>query len=79
MKLVNKGKDGGDLDRQYQLVHSLIEHNLVDEYRLMIDPLILGAGKRIFQEDGTQQALELVESKPTKTGAVPATYAPTSG
>jgi dihydrofolate reductase len=76
-----KQEEGGDLlvIGSSQLVHTLIEHDLVDEYRLMIDPLILGAGKRIFQEDGTSQALELVDSKTTKTGAVLATYAPTTG
>jgi dihydrofolate reductase len=76
-----KQEEGGDLlvMGSTQLVHTLIEHDLVDEYRLMIDPLILGAGKRIFQEDGTNQALELVDSKTTKTGAVLATYTPASG
>jgi dihydrofolate reductase len=76
-----KQEDGGDLlvIGSSQLVHTLIEHDLIDEYRLMIDPLILGAGKRIFQEDGTTQALELVDSQTTETGAVLATYAPRGG
>jgi dihydrofolate reductase len=59
-----------------KLVHSLIERNLVDELRLMIDPLLLGGGKRIFPEDGVQRPLRLVESQVTSTGAILATYAP---
>jgi dihydrofolate reductase len=35
-----------------ELVQTLIEHELIDEFRLMIDPLLVGGGKRIFQDDG---------------------------
>ena len=59
-----------------QLVQTLIEHDLVDEFQLMIDPLVLGRGKRIFPNDGVLRALRLVESKVTTTGAILATYAP---
>jgi dihydrofolate reductase len=34
-----------------KLVHMLIEHDLVDEFRVMVDPLVLGGGKRLFQDD----------------------------
>jgi len=59
-----------------QLVQTLIEHDLVDEFQLMIDPLVLGRGKRIFPNDGVLRALRLAESKVTTTGAILATYAP---
>ena len=71
-------EDGGDLHviGSAELVQALIEHGLVDELRLMIDPLVLGGGKRIFREDGSLRRLRLVESEVTTTGAVLATYAP---
>ena len=47
-----------------QLVQTLMEHNLVDEYRLMVFPTILGAGKRLFGETGNAAALQLVNAKP---------------
>jgi dihydrofolate reductase len=59
-----------------QLVQTLIEHNLVDELRLMIDPLVLGGGKRLFPDDGALRPLRLVDSQATTTGAILATYAP---
>jgi dihydrofolate reductase len=59
-----------------QLVQTLIQRGLVDEFRLMIDPIVLGTGKRIFPDDGVLRPLRLVESKMTTTGAILATYAP---
>jgi dihydrofolate reductase len=59
-----------------QLVHTLIEHDLVDEFRVMIDPLAVGGGKRLFADDGVARPLRLVESQVTTTGAILATYAP---
>ena len=59
-----------------RLVQALIEHDLVDELRVMIDPLVLGGGKRIFPDDGGLRPLRLVESQVTTTGAILATYAP---
>jgi dihydrofolate reductase len=56
------------------LVHYLMQQNLVDEFRLMIDPVLVGDGKRIFPNDGTLRSLRLVNSKPTPTGAVLVTY-----
>ena len=47
-----------------QLVHTLIEHGLVDELRLMVFPTVLGAGKRLFGETSAAAGLRLVESKP---------------
>jgi len=59
-----------------QLVQTLIEHGLVDELRLMVDPVLLGGGKRIFRDDGVLRDLELVDSAVTSTGAILASYAP---
>ena len=71
-------EDGDDLllIGSTELVRTLIEHDLVDEFRLMIDPVILGGGKRIFLEDGALRSLRLIESQVTSTGAILATYAP---
>jgi dihydrofolate reductase len=73
-----KREDGADLlvIGSTQLVQTLMEHNLVDEFRVMIDPLVVGGGKRIFRDDGVLRPLQLVDSKVTTTGAIVATYAP---
>ena len=47
-----------------QLVQTLVEHGLVDEYRLMVFPTVLGAGKRLFGETSDAVALQLVDAKP---------------
>jgi dihydrofolate reductase len=76
-----KQEDGDDLHviGSTQLVQALLEHDLVDEYRLMIDPLLLGGGKRFFQDDGALRPLRLVDGQVTSTGAIIATYAPAGG
>ena len=73
-----KQGDGGDLVviGSAELLRTLIGHDLVDELRLMIDPLLVGGGKRIFPDDGALRALRLVDSQVTTTGAILATYAP---
>ena len=57
------------LDGSSVLVHTLIEHDLVDEYRLHVYPLSVGGGKRLFPA-GKRINLELVSSKPLPTGVV---------
>ena len=57
-----------------QLVQTLRQHNLVDEYVLMIHPLILGKGRRLFPDGSPFAALRLVDSVTTTTGVVIATY-----
>jgi dihydrofolate reductase len=76
-----KQEDGGDLHviGSSKLVQMLIEHALVDEFRLMIDPVVLGGGKRIFRDEGLLRPLRLVDSEVTTTGAILATYAPAEG
>ena len=59
-----------------ELVHSLMRRDLVDEYVLLIYPLLLGSGRRLFKEGSPPTALKLVDSKTTTTGVVIATYAP---
>jgi dihydrofolate reductase len=59
-----------------ELVRTLIEHDLVDEFRLMIDPVMLGGGKRIFRDDGSLRPLRLIDGQVTSTGAFLGTYAP---
>jgi dihydrofolate reductase len=73
-----KQEDGGDLHviGSTELVQSLIDLGLVDELRLMIDPVVVGGGKRIFRDDGQLRLLRLVESETTPSGAIFATYAP---
>ena len=73
-----KQEDGAELQviGSAQLVQTLIEHELVDELRVMIDPLVLGGGKRIFRDDGVLRQLRLVDSQVTTTGSILATYAP---
>lgn len=73
-----KEEGGGDLlvIGSTVLVHSLIEHGLVDEFRLMIDPVLVGGGKRIFPDDGALRPLRLVDHEVTDTGTIIATYAP---
>jgi dihydrofolate reductase len=58
------------------LVQPLIEHDLVDSYRLMVHPLVLGKGKRLFRDGTALTRLRLVDSKPTTTGVLILTYEP---
>jgi dihydrofolate reductase len=58
-----------------ELIRSLMAHDLIDEYRLLIHPLVLGSGRRLFT-DGTFATLRLIDSTTTTTGVVIATYRP---
>jgi dihydrofolate reductase len=59
-----------------RLVQTLLSENLVDELRLMIEPVLLGRGKRIFPDDGGMRTLELVSTVTTATGVNVCTYRP---
>jgi dihydrofolate reductase len=59
-----------------ELVRSLLQEDLLDELRLMIHPIVVGSGKRLFDEGGEQKALELVDSKTFSTGVLYLTYRP---
>ena len=69
-------EDGGNLlvVGSTQLAAALLAHDLVDELRLMIDPVLLGGGKRFFRDDGACLRLALSTSETTPTGAILATY-----
>jgi dihydrofolate reductase len=59
-----------------QLVQTLIEHDLVDEFFLAVFPIVLGSGKRLFREADDARELRLVDSKATSTGGLLLTYRP---
>jgi dihydrofolate reductase len=60
------------------LARSLLERDLVDEWRLMIDPIVLGSGKRLFGRLGTPTALRLASSIATPPGALLTRYVRTA-
>jgi dihydrofolate reductase len=76
-----KQEDGEDLHviGSSQLVQTLVERDLVDEFQVMIDPVVVGGGKRLFRDDGVRRPLRLVDSQVTTTGVIIATYAPAKG
>jgi dihydrofolate reductase len=73
-------REGGDGDLVMMgsptLVRTLLAAGLVDELRLMIEPVILGGGKTIFPDDGTLRTLSLVSTVTSGTGVHVATYRP---
>jgi dihydrofolate reductase len=58
------------------LVRSLLHEGLLDELRLMVHPVVVGSGKRLFDDWSDQKALELVNSQTFSTGVVDLTYQP---
>lgn len=72
-----KAMPGKDIyvDGSSILVHTLIEHELVDEYSLLVYPLVLGGGKQLFP-DGVRVNLKLIESKPFPSGVILTRYQP---
>ena len=73
-----RAEDGGDVQvmGSASLARTLISSDLVDEYRLMIEPVVLGGGKRLFPEDGRSRSLELVSTSTSSTGVHICTYRP---
>jgi dihydrofolate reductase len=73
-----KKEPGGDLVilGSGELVQSLMRRNVVDVFLLLIHPLVLGAGRRLFPDGGSFSALKLMSSKTTSNGVVIATYQP---
>lgn len=63
--------DGGS-----DLVNLLMQHDLIDEYRLLVHPVVVGKGKRLFREDSRKQDLRLIEARAFGTGVVALTYQP---
>ncbi len=58
------------------LVRSLLRENLLDELRLLVHPIVVGAGKRLFEDGLGTTALKLIDSRTLGTGVLYATYAP---
>lgn len=58
------------------LVHTLMQHDLIDEYRIMIFPVVVGSGKRLFKDGSETKVLRLVETKTFNSGVVVLTYEP---
>jgi dihydrofolate reductase len=73
-----KQRDGGPIlvEGSRTLVHTLMEHNLVDEYRIMIFPVLLGSGRRLFPDSRAKRMLRLVDSRSFGSGVVVHTYEP---
>lgn len=59
-----------------ELAQTLIEHGLIDHYRLFVHPLVLGTGKRLFRETPRPLPMRLVDCAPTSTGILMLTYEP---
>ena len=73
-----RAQPGGDLVTwgSISLVQALLAAGLVDELLLMIEPIVLGGGKRIFPADGVARPLQLVDCVTTSTGVHVCTYRP---
>jgi dihydrofolate reductase len=71
-----KQEPGGDLVilGSGDLIQTLLQRDLIDEFLLTIHPLVLGSGHRLFRDGGPYAKLKLVDSKPTTTGVMIATY-----
>jgi dihydrofolate reductase len=59
-----------------ELVQTLIDNDLVDEFYLCVYPILLGSGKKLFRDADDVRKLDLIDSKPTTTGGVLLTYRP---
>jgi dihydrofolate reductase len=71
-----KTQDGADILVQgsSDLIQTLLEHDLVDEFRVWTFPVVVGPGKRLFGQGTVPRGLTLVDSKTSGTGVVMATY-----
>lgn len=59
-----------------KLVQTLMQHNLIDEYRLLVYPVVLGSGKRLFKEGSNKTILKLAATKTFSSGVVALSYQP---
>ena len=59
-----------------ELMHTLKRHDLIDEYRLWVHPILLGSGKRLFREESAAKALRLVDTTTFSSGVVILSYQP---
>jgi dihydrofolate reductase len=73
-----KAEDGPELQvhGSANLIQTLLRHNLVDEFRLWVFPVVLGSGKRLFADGSLPVGLRLADSKVSSTGVVMGTWQP---
>jgi dihydrofolate reductase len=73
-----KKEDGPELQvhGSGDLIQTLMRHNLVDQFRLWVFPVVIGSGKRLFADGAIPSALRLVDSKVSTTGVMIGTYEP---
>jgi len=73
-----KEQDGPDLlvHGSSNLIQTLLKHNLIDEMRIMIFPVVIGNGKRLFDQGTIPSGLKLIESKTSSTGVIMSVYEP---
>jgi dihydrofolate reductase len=74
VELKQQGGDDLKVIGSGNLVQTLVRNDLVDEYRLMIHPLVLGSGKRLFEKGGPRAPLKLTASETSGTGVLIVTY-----
>ncbi|MNC20059.1 hypothetical protein D3C76_34310 [compost metagenome] len=76
-----KQQPGGDILAlgSCELINTLMQYDLIDEYRFMVFPVVLGSGKQLFQDRHEMKTLELVHTKVLQSGAVELTYRPARG
>ena len=73
-----KAEEGPELQvhGSANLIQTLLRHNLVDEFRLWVFPVVLGSGKRLFADGAVPTGLRLVDSKVSSTGVIMGTWQP---
>ncbi|WP_112239236.1 dihydrofolate reductase family protein [Kribbella monticola] len=73
-----KQQTGGDIEvyGSSTLVQTLMKHNLIDEYRVAVHPLVLGGGTRLFVDGGVRTTLQLSEARKLESGVVELVYLP---
>jgi dihydrofolate reductase len=73
-----KQEPGGDIEMygSTSLMQTLMKHDLIDEYRIAVHPLILGGGKRLFPDSGESAKLQLIGTKTRTSGVTVLTYIP---
>jgi dihydrofolate reductase len=73
-----KQQPGGDIEvyGSVTLVQTLMRHNLIDEYRIAVHPIVLGGGTQLFPQGGVSASLQLTATRPLDSGVVSLTYVP---
>jgi dihydrofolate reductase len=76
-----KREPGGNIEvyGSSTLVQTLMRHNLIDEYRVAVHPIVLGGGGRLFPQDGVSAQLRLAGTRTLDSGVVTLTYGPADG